>query len=89
MSALKKLWALSADKKSKVRVKDYKFQTNTRDYDIFSFVCQDFVYRKGTLPMNARGLFVWKHSDSDKIVIRGYDKFFNGCSLSVTIDKSD
>jgi tRNA ligase len=46
--------------------------------EVRSWSCQDFNYKnaKLNLPTLARGLFISEESDS-KIVVRGYDKFFN------------
>lgn len=41
---------------------------------ITSFICQDNLYKTGKLPILARGLFI---DADDKIIIRGYNKFFN------------
>ena len=41
---------------------------------IMSLICQDNLYKTGKLPIMARGLFI---NAENKIVIRGYDKFFN------------
>ena len=55
--------------------KSKKSGVRTIVYDgIKSIICQENLYKTGKLPVMARGLFI----DSDgKIVIRGYDKFFN------------
>ena len=60
------LMLLTKSKKSGVRTTVYE--------GIRSIICQDNLYKTGKLPVMARGLFI----DTDgKIVIRGYDKFFN------------
>ncbi|KAJ3026671.1 UNVERIFIED_CONTAM: hypothetical protein HDU68_005257 [Siphonaria sp. JEL0065] len=54
---------------------------------VTSFNCPDAMYRKGTLPTMARGLFVLKDSPDRKVLIRGYDKFFNiGETPATTLD---
>jgi tRNA ligase len=61
-----KLNLLIKSKKSGVRTTVYE--------GITSVICQDNLYKTGNLPVMARGLF----TDPDgKIIIRGYDKFFN------------
>ena len=46
---------------------------------------QDWDYKKGALPTNARGLFTQRLADgTPEIVVRGYDKFFNVGEVSTT-----
>ena len=60
------LLSLTTTKKSGVR-------TTVND-GITSIICQEYLYKSGKLPVLARGLFM---DSGGKIVIRGYDKFFN------------
>lgn len=64
MNELKNL--VTSSKKSGVRTTEFN--------GITSFICQDNLYKKGILPILARGLFV---DANDKIVTRGFNKFFN------------
>ena len=63
---MNELKLLTKSKKSGVRTTQYQ--------DITSFICQDNLYKTGRIPVMARGLFT---NIDGKIVIRGYDKFFN------------
>ena len=77
-SAIQKLAHMSVkDKKSPIRAKQYIFNpTASLSIPLFSYNIQEYAFRQpGYLPINARGLFVRK--DNGKIVVRGYDKFFN------------
>ena len=64
---MNQLKELVSSKKSGVRTTIY-------NNNITSFICQDNLYKTGKIPILARGLFV---DANDKIVIRGYNKFFN------------
>ena len=51
-------------------------------FQIASYTANEELYRNNMLSIKARGLFVWERTEDDRhIVIRGYDKFFNGNSL--------
>lgn len=63
---MNQLKELASSNKSGVRTTEHN--------GITSFICQDNLYKTGILPILARGLFV---DQNDKIVVRGYNKFFN------------
>lgn len=50
----------------------------TDGISVDSWRFQDWDYKKGDLPIYARGLFTYKRKDgTPEIAVRGYDKFFN------------
>lgn len=66
------------DKKSAVRAKKYVFNpTPEINVGILSYNIQDYAFKLDDyLPIHARGLFV--SEETNRILVRGYDKFFNG-----------
>jgi tRNA splicing ligase len=78
LAALNKLTIKAKGRVPVVRSKIYHFQPLPGvSLPIRSWNVQDYAYKTpGLLPVNARGLFTLE--PSGKIVIRGYDKFFNG-----------
>ena len=74
MEEIAKHLAILADKNPPpLRIKEFLFRT----VPLLSYNIQEFAYKQlGLLPIQARGLFLEKYSKN--IVIRGYDKFFNG-----------
>ena len=77
--------ASSASRKRSASVshKDYLFSPCAGvTIPITSFKFSDFGYKKhGLFPTLARGLFIKNVKEDPRIVIRGYDKFFNGSLL--------
>ncbi|KAH6584558.1 hypothetical protein BASA60_000922 [Batrachochytrium salamandrivorans] len=73
----------STERKALVRCNQYDFHPTTdKHIRIYSYNCFEWAFLKQSsgLPVQARGLFVREHptvSGSWRIVIRGYDKFFN------------
>lgn len=52
---------------------------------IYSWKVRDWSYKKGTAPINARGLFTRvTEGRKNEILIRGYNKFFNVNEVSET-----
>jgi tRNA ligase len=61
-----------------VRTKEYLFKPTPQEtFTITSYNIKEHVYRSGTLPVMARGLFTRQVKGKQQICIRGYDKFFN------------
>jgi tRNA ligase len=77
VNSLKAL-TIGSRKLQAVRTKDYLFQPSPQEnYTITSYNIKEHVYRSGTLPVMARGLFTRYVNGKQEICIRGYDKFFN------------
>jgi tRNA ligase len=77
---LKDLTIKKTSKAAIVRAKSYQFNSST----LVSWIIADHAFKTAELlPINARGLFTLK--DSDEIIVRGYDKFFN---IGETIESS-
>ena len=65
------------DKKVPIRCKQYLFEpVPSLRIPLLSYNIPEHAFKQeGFLPINARGLFM--RQDNSKIVVRGYDKFFN------------
>ncbi|SCV02629.1 LAME_0H03532g1_1 [Lachancea meyersii CBS 8951] len=72
---------LEAAAKLPKRGKAYKTicQISNCEKKVSSWKFNEWDYGKNNirLPVNARGLFILEHSQKPRIVVRGYDKFFN------------
>lgn len=72
-------------KKGKAKRTSYKVEGSSDGILVDSWRFQEWDYKKGNLPVNARGLFTTKNRQKEhEIVIRGYDKFFNIDEVSET-----
>ncbi len=72
------------------RVSNKKFSTPTRDYAFKVYQFEESAYKQLDLPTRARGLFTYKETESgkEKVVIRGYDKFYNCTASPLKINRS-
>jgi tRNA ligase len=55
------------------------FEIENTSHSVESWKFQEYQFKKSSLPVYARGLFTWKDEEGGgyRIVVRGYDKFFN------------
>ena len=80
MNLLRELTIKRTSRAAIVRSKAYQFNNSS----LISWVVADHAFKTpGLLPIKARGLFT--HKDTNKIFVRGYDKFFN---IGETIESS-
>lgn len=70
--------AIENKKRGRARRSEFKLWTKP-DVSIFGWKFNEYDYGKASieLPTNARGLFSIVEDDKERIVVRGYDKFFN------------
>ncbi|KAG0168759.1 hypothetical protein DFQ30_004361 [Apophysomyces sp. BC1015] len=74
-NVIQKLYQLAKTNSKELRYKSYDVQDSTW----VSWTMREHVYKKkqSTYPTMARGLFTTTRNGKNKIVVRGYDKFFN------------
>ncbi|KAJ3038602.1 hypothetical protein HDV00_000446, partial [Rhizophlyctis rosea] len=90
VAAFDSLTAKSGKGRALVRKTLYTFKPpgTTIEYPIYSYNCLEHMYRKqpSPFPTMARGLFVHQREGTTdwKIIVRGYDKFFNVGEVEAT-----
>lgn len=82
IEALKKLEGLKVSGGGK-EARSKAYTVNGSEWH--SWTMRESAYRKGKLPTQARGLFIRTTADGKhRIVVRGYDKFFNVTETEAT-----